>query len=142
MTASLKSNPTTQILQKQERRSIRKSHLEIHHGRTIRELHSLESKMLNLQTRYQHLLKQRQEDIAFLITNLDLASLEDTTLVGGLLFLKGKIGDQDPMVEGWRNTGERFLRRTKSQKVKSFQTSPKNHALSQPTQKQSESKEK
>ena len=83
-------------------------------GRQIRGMRQLESKIADLQNQYQHHLKQRQQDIAFLITSLDLSSLEDNILIGGLLYLKDKITTQDPMVEGWQHAGDRFLRRRTS----------------------------
>ena len=78
------------------------------------KIRQLESKISDLQAQYQHLLPQRQQDISALITSLDLASMEDSSLVGGLMFVKNKVTTQDPIVEGWRNAGERFLRQTKS----------------------------
>ena len=80
-------------------------------GRQIRGMRQLESKILDLQSQYQHLLTQRQQDITALIATLDLASLEDALLVGGLLFVKDKVTTQAPIVEDWRNTGDRFLRK-------------------------------
>ena len=83
-------------------------------GRSAKSMRQIASKISDLQVQYQHLLTQRQQDIATLIASLDLASMEDTLLVGGLIFVKNKITAQDPIVEGWRNAGERFLRQTKS----------------------------
>ena len=83
-------------------------------GRSAKSMRQIASKISDLQSRYQRLLTQRQEDIAILITSLDLASMEDASLVGGLMFVKSKVTTQDPIVEGWRNAGERFLRQTKS----------------------------
>lgn len=78
------------------------------------KMRQLQSKISDLQVQYQHLLPQRQQDIATLLTFLDLASMEDASLVGGLLFVKDKVITQDPIVEGWRSAGEKFLRQTKS----------------------------
>ena len=80
------------------------------------KMHQLESKIANLQNQYQHLLSQRQQDIATLITSLDLASLEDPLLVGSLLYIKDKVTTKDPIMEGWHNAGERFLRKQKPKK--------------------------
>ena len=78
------------------------------------KMRQLQSKISGLQTQYQHFLIQRQQDIATLITSLDLASMEDASLVGGLMFVKSKVATQDPIVEGWQNAGEKFLRQAKS----------------------------
>jgi hypothetical protein len=80
------------------------------------KLRQLESKISTLQIQHQNLLKDRQREIASLVTSLELAHVEDNLLIGSLLFLKNKISTQDPILETWRNTGDRFLRRSKSKK--------------------------
>ena len=84
------------------------------------KLRQLESKISALQSQHQNLLKDRQQEIAALITSLELAHVEDNILLGALLFLKDKISTQDPpglaLVEAWRDAGDRFLRRSKSKK--------------------------
>ena len=79
------------------------------------KLRQLEFKLSTLQIHQQNLLKERQQEIAALITSLDLASFDDSILLGGLLFLKDKIIMQNPMVEVWQQTGMRFLRRKQKQ---------------------------
>lgn len=86
------------------------------HQRTLQGIRQIEAKITDLQHQYDHLLKQRQQDIAQLITTLDLASLEDQTLVGGFLFIKDKVASQASIVEDWQHAGARFLRRFKPQK--------------------------
>ena len=70
------------------------------------KLRQLDSKILTLQTQHKNLLKDRSQEIAVLITSLELAPIEDNILLGGLLFLKEKITTQDPtglaLVEAWR----------------------------------------
>lgn len=83
-------------------------------GRQLRGMRHLESKISDLQNQHQLLLKERQQEIASLLTAVDLAHLDDKTLMGGLLFLKEKSTTQDPILEAWRDAGEKFLRRTKS----------------------------
>ena len=84
------------------------------------KLRQLEFKISTLQSQHQNLLKDRQQEIAGLITSLELAHVEDNILFGALLFLKDKITAQDPtglaLVEAWRGEGDRFLRRSKSKK--------------------------
>lgn len=92
-------------------------------GSRIRGIHQLKSKITTLQTQYQKLLTHRQQDIASRIATLDLADMDDQLLMGGLIFLKEKITTQDPIMENWRNAGERFLRKTK----------PKRQSTSKPT---------
>ncbi len=78
------------------------------------KLRLLESKLSSLKAQHQHLLQTREKEIASLLTSLELTALEDNTLLGGLLFLKEKIITQDPIVEGWREAGDRFLRRKRN----------------------------
>lgn len=80
------------------------------------KISQLESKISELQSQKQHLLEERQKEIAALVTILDLSSLEDKTLIGGLQFLKHKIMAHDSIMENWHNAGERFLRHTKRSK--------------------------
>jgi len=85
------------------------------------KLRQLESKLSSLQNQHQILLKERQQEIAVLLSTIDLAHLDDKVLVGGLLFLKDKITNQDPIVEAWRDAGETFLQRTKPRRSFKFQ---------------------
>ena len=84
------------------------------------KISQIESKISDLQSKKQYLLKERQKEIVALIATLDLSSLEDKVLIGGLQFLKQRITVQDPIVEVWHNTGERFLRHTKRSKRLNF----------------------
>ncbi|MBA3814376.1 MAG: hypothetical protein H0X26_07810 [Alphaproteobacteria bacterium] len=83
------------------------------------QLRQLESRISDLQNQHQRLHKERQQEIAILISTIDLAHLDDKTLVGGLLFLKEKITTQDPtglaLLEAWYAAGEKFQRRAKPQ---------------------------
>ncbi len=56
-----------------------------------KQLRQLESRISDLQNQHQRLLKERQQEIAILLTAVDLAHLDDKILVGGLLFLKEKL---------------------------------------------------
>jgi hypothetical protein len=110
------------------------------------KLRQLESKISTLQSHHQNLLKDRQQEIASLVTSLELAQVEDSLLIGSLLFLKDKISTQDPtglaLVEAWRDEGDRFLRRKQknSPRIPSRKTAPsKSAATSVPTHKLSES---
>ena len=88
---------------------------EIHMSVSLK-LRQLESKISTLQAHHQNLLKDRQQEIAGLITSLELVHVEDNILLGVLLSLKEKIITQDPILEAWRDAGDRFLRRPKSKK--------------------------
>lgn len=105
------------------------------------KLRQLESKISILHSKHQQLLKERQEEIAALITSLEFAHTDDNILLGGLLFLKDKITTQDPILEVWRDAGDRFLRRKqKNSRVSTGKTaSSKAAATSIPTSKLSKS---
>ncbi len=101
------------------------------------KLRQLESKISTLQSQHQTLLKDRQQEIAALITSLELAHVEDSILFGSLLFLKDKIITQDPILEVWRDAGDRFLRRSKSKKQPPTLPLETAAAKSKPSQKSS-----
>lgn len=111
-------------------------------GRQIRGLRQIESKISDLQKQHQHLLTQRQQDIASLITSLNLAHIDDQILIGGLMFLKDKITTQDPLAENWRDAGGRFLRRTKPQKHSPSAPPATPHPTHQSSYKAPQSREK
>jgi hypothetical protein len=106
------------------------------------KMRQLKSKIADLQNQYQHHLKQRQQDIASLITTLDLSSLEDNILIGGLLHLKDKITTEDSIVEGWRNDGDRFLRRRTPKRTSTSETTATSLKPHQSSQKQPQPREK
>ena len=110
-------------------------------GRQIRGMRQLESKISDLQAQYQSLLKERQQDITTFIAALDLASLEDPLLIGGLLFIKEKATEKDPILEAWQVAGEKFLRRTKPKKHASLNQTAAAQTTSQPPQKYPQSRE-
>lgn len=78
------------------------------------KMRQLQSKISGFQNQYQDLLKERQQEIASLISAIDLAHLDDKILLGGLLFIREKITTQDPILEAWHDAGEKFLRQHKS----------------------------
>jgi len=104
------------------------------------KLRQVESKISTLQNQCQHHLKQRQQEIANLIAVLELASLDDTILTGGLLFLKEKITTKDPVISSWHTAGERFCRRAKPRKVTSPKKTPEPKMPDQPPPKHPESR--
>jgi hypothetical protein len=106
------------------------------------KMRQLASKIAELQKQYQHHLKQRQQDIASLITTLDLASFEDNILIGGLMYLKDKITTEDSIVEGWRDAGDRFLRRRTPKRTSTLKTIATSLTPHQSAPKQPESREK
>lgn len=107
----------------------------------LQEMLQIKTKITALQHQYDHLLQQRQQDIAQLITALDLASLEDQILVGALLFIKDKIAIQDPMVEDWQQAGMRFLRRPQSKEHSPSQPAQASPSKTQSSQKSSNTRE-
>ena len=101
MNASLK----TKSPQKNDRRK-----------QSIRNIRQIESKMTNLQHQYQQLLKVREQELATLMSRLNLSSVEDQLLVGGLMFIREKIEHSDQILEDWQKAGDHFLRQTKKEK--------------------------
>lgn len=99
------------------------------------KISQLESKISDLQFQKQRLLEEREKEIALIISNLDLSSLDDKVLVEGLQFLKYKVSTKDPLVEEWRSAGERFLRQKKNLKS---QQAFKGDAYPQPTPQQTQ----
>ncbi len=107
------------------------------HAQSMRQL---KSKMAGLQAHYQQLVQHRQNEIATLLSWIDLTSLEDSTLMGAFLFIQDKATTQDPLMEEWKNAGARFLRRTKTKtSVPSTHPAPSPKTTQQP-QKRSESR--
>jgi hypothetical protein len=90
------------------------------------KLHHLKSKVSELQNQYQQILKEREHEIAVLLSTIELAHLDDKTLLGGLLFLKDKITTQDPIMEVWYAAGEKFLRQHKSRSLLRYQPHERN----------------
>ncbi len=82
----------------------------------LQGMQQTKAKITALQQQYGEFQKQRQQDIAHLITTLDLSDLDDERLVGGLLLIKDKTASQDAITEVWRDAGERFLRHPKPRK--------------------------
>lgn len=120
-------------------------------GRHVKDMHQLKAKISTLQSQYQQLAQQRQEDIASLLSWVDLTSVEDTLLMGAFLFVKDQITTKDStglaLTEAWQDAGEKFLRRTKSKPYsqvpsaenKSSKQTTAVKAMSQSPQKQLES---
>ena len=107
-----------------------------------RGLNQIKSKISALQNQYQKLLIQRQQDIASLISTLDLAHVDDQLLLGGLIFLKEKITTHDSIMEEWRNAGERFLRTIKPKRQSHPKPITPSSSPTQSPQKHPQSREK
>lgn len=97
----------------------------------------LKQKIAQLETSYQSLLQDRAKELSQLICAVGLDDINDPTLMGGLLFIKQKIMNEDGIMGDWQAAGTRFLRskrpRLKSKKSIALQ---KAHA-SKTTTKQS-----
>ncbi len=87
----------------------------------LQGMNQTKAKIIAIQHQYDEFQKQRQQDIAHLITTLDLTDLDDETLVGGLCLIKDKTATQDSIMEVWRDAGERFLRRSKPRECRPAQ---------------------
>lgn len=107
------------------------------------KISQIESKISDLQSQKQRLLEDRQKEITTLIAFLDLASLEDKILIGGLQFLKHTITTKDSLVEDWHYAGEQFLRHTKrARRILSSKKDSSPPSTPQPPQKSPQSREK
>lgn len=109
-------------------------------NRPIQGMQQIKAKISDLQLQYDELHKQRQQDIAHLITTLELSEIHDQVLVGALLYIKEKISTQAPLVEVWQQAGERFLQKSKSRKYPAATHTEAPSAKTQSSQKSSESK--
>ena len=105
------------------------------------KLQHLESKISKLEFQKQGLLKQRLDHIAELISKLDLSHLDDKILAGGLLFLREKITMSDPIMEDWRQAGERFLRKHRPKRKSHSKKTLQTNATPQPAQISPQSRE-
>ncbi|MBT5389150.1 MAG: hypothetical protein HOL16_00325 [Alphaproteobacteria bacterium] len=92
------------------------------------KIHQVETKISDLKAKYQCLLGERQKEVSDLIANLNLVHIDNKTLMGGLIFLREKITTEDPIVEAWRDAGERFLRRTRKAKSGSLKNTTAPHS--------------
>jgi len=102
------------------------------------KLRQLETKISNLQAKKQELFQQRLLDIAGLISQIDLAHIDDKLLAGGFQFMREKITACDPIQEGWQQAGEKFLRKHKTKR----NSSPKKTIQGNPTPKPPQSSPK
>jgi hypothetical protein len=100
-------------------------------------MQQIKTKITSLQHQYDEFQKQRQQDIAHLITTLDLSELDDQSLVGALLYIKDKVVSQDSIAEVWRDAGERFLRRSKPRKHRHAKQAEASSPKAQSSQKSS-----
>lgn len=80
------------------------------------KLRSLQEQITRLRARQDHLFQKRAKEIMRLMERLGIASLDDMTLAGALLFIAEKINASDPLVHTWAEGGRRFLRSKKHQK--------------------------
>ena len=109
-------------------------------GRPAKNMQQIASKISGLQALYQQQAQRRQEQIATLLSRVDLTSVDDSILMGAFLFIHNKITTKDPIVEDWQNTGARFLRQPKSQSFIPFTGNALPQATHRTPQKQPESR--
>jgi hypothetical protein len=92
------------------------------------KIRQLESKIIELKSLQDELVKKRNLVIAQQLSNLNLAHQNHKKLMGALLFINDKLSANDLITEDWFKAGDNFLRRkkTKSRSVAkiSSQTQP------------------
>ncbi len=98
-------------------------------GRPVKNMQRLASEISKLQSKYQQQARHRQEDIAHLLSWVDLTQLDDAVLMGAFLFIQNKVTTQDPILEDWNDAGARFLRQPKPPSLLCF----RDNAASQTT---------
>lgn len=54
--------------------------------------------------------QKRNDELAKLISKLDLKDLEDDVLVGALLYVKKQVATKSPLTEEWLDAGQKFLK--------------------------------
>ncbi|MEY3238040.1 MAG: hypothetical protein RI883_2141 [Bacteroidota bacterium] len=75
------------------------------------KISDLQVKIKKLEETKAQLEATRNSEIAAIITRLDLSSIDDEVLTGGLLHLKELLQTSDKQQEEWRASGRKFLRR-------------------------------
>jgi hypothetical protein len=114
--------------------------MKLAHGRPSKNMQRLASKISELQSLYQQQSQRRQEQIAALVSRVDLTSVNDPILMGAFLFIQNKLTTKDPIVEDWNNAGIRFLRQSKSQNLSLFTRNTASQTTHRSSQKQPESR--
>lgn len=93
---------------------------------------SLSAQITCLRAQQQALLQERESDITRLVVDLNLALLDDTILTGLFLFAAEKRASSDPILEIWREKGERFRRASRKAKLHPSQKTATPHTPHQP----------
>ncbi|MBP9777471.1 MAG: hypothetical protein KBD36_06505 [Alphaproteobacteria bacterium] len=114
--------------------------MKLTRGRPAKNMQRLASKISDLQSLYQQQARRRQEDIVHLLSRVDLASVDDSILMGAFLFIHNKLTTKDPLVEDWNDTGLRFLRQPKSQNLSCFTDNATSQTTHRSPQKHPESR--
>ncbi len=78
------------------------------------KMQQIESTIAVLERTRKNLLEQRNQEIAQLISRIDLASIDNKTLMGGFLHLSHTLNTDPSKKEEWRIAGEKFLRKSRN----------------------------
>lgn len=108
-------------------------------GRPAKNMQRLASEISKLQSKYEQQARHRQEDIARLLSWVDLTQLDDAVLMGAFLFIQNKVTTQDPILEDWNDAGTRFLRQPKPANFPCFIQNAASQTTHQTSQKHPES---
>ena len=108
-------------------------------GRPAKNMQRIASEISKLQSKYEQQARHRQEDIAHLLSWVDLTQLDDAVLMGAFLFIQNKVTTKDSILEDWNDAGARFLRQPKTPSLSSFSTNAAPQTTHQTSQKHPES---
>lgn len=108
-------------------------------GRPAKNMQRLASAISKLQSKYEQQAQRRQEDIAHLLSWVDLTQLDDAVLMGAFLFIQNKVTTQDPILEDWNDAGARFLRQPKPPSLPCFSSNAASQTTHHTSQKHPES---
>ena len=74
------------------------------------KMQQLESKIADLKSQQQSLIKKRNAETAEIISRVDLHVLDNKILVGGLLHILEVVNTNASQKEAWQVAGSKFLR--------------------------------
>ena len=84
----------------------------------LKKLSNIEDKIQKLQDERERIKLKRSADITKIIHRINIDHIDDSILVGALLYLKDKIETDQKLEEEWLAAGRKFLRRKQPAKTK------------------------
>lgn len=77
------------------------------------KMQQIESKIADLQSQHDQLIQKRNSEVAELVLKVGLHTIDNKTLVGGLLHVLNVINTNPSQKEAWHDAGQKFLKRRK-----------------------------